>query len=154
MGENYNVNEEIGHTLPANTNTAHLWRYYIARGFVEPGDVVNDVACGYGYGSGILARTAAKEVRGFDYDKHALSDARKKFPKIHFVKQDLDTTHSLPPCDLSVTIETIEHLDDPDRFAETLRASTRRYIFVTTPFVPTTIEALGDEKGSPYHHTA
>jgi hypothetical protein len=152
--ENYNANEASGYEPLANTSTAHIWRYYLARGFIEPGDTVNDVACGWGYGSAILARSTAKIVRGFDYDLQAIVEARLKYDSdtLVFTHQDFDKDLSLPMADLSVSIETIEHLVDPQAFADALKLSTRRYIFLTAPIVPTTQAALGDDKGSPYHH--
>lgn len=152
--ENYNANEAAGHELLANTSTAHIWRYYLARGFIERGDTVNDVACGYGYGTAILARSQAKLVRGFDYDLPTIVWDRLHYASdsVVFTQQDLDKDLSLPMADLSVSIETIEHLVDPQAFADALKLSTRRYIFLTAPIVPTTQKALGDDKGSPYHH--
>lgn len=152
--ENYNANEAVGHELTANTSTAHIWRYYLARGFIEPEDIINDIACGQGYGSAILARSTATLVRGFDYDEQAIVTARSQYgsEKVLFYKQDFDQDVSFPMADLSVSIETIEHLVDPQNFANALKTSTRRYIFLTAPIVPTTQVALGEEKGSPYHH--
>lgn len=150
-GENHRSNE---HNLGHNTDTAHAWRYYLARGFIEPGDVINDVACGYGYGTAILARSTASLVRGFDYEPGVIEDARADYgnSKTIFDVMDFDKDYELPLADYTVSIETIEHLDDPEVFARSLKLSTRRYIFLTTPIVPTTKAALGDELGSPYHH--
>lgn len=147
--ENYRANEA---RKGPTTDAAHVWRYYLARGFIEPGDVVNDVACGWGYGSNILSRSTAERVRGYDYDEGAIKGAHQDFPHIDFRVLDFDTPGAtFLPCDYTVAIETIEHVDDPEAFAHAVKLATRRYILVTTPFVPTTQEALGDE-GSPYHH--
>lgn len=150
MGENFPAHEN---SKKADTNTSHVWRYYLARGFIEPGDVVNDISCGYGYGSRILSRSKASAVIGYDVDQDALKEARKNYPDLEFYYIDLDKNHyPLPEADVTISIETIEHLDDPEAFARQIKLSTRRYILITTPIVPTTQAALGVEKGSPYHH--
>lgn len=135
---------------------AHLFRYYVAKGFVEKDDHVLDVACGCGYGSEILAEVA-KSVVGIDYDEGSIKHARefhilnnRKFhlgpnhanmsepvDKLKFEQMDLNAISGLPECDTVVSIETIEHLRDPEKFAHMLKSAARRLIFVTTPIVPT-----------------
>ena len=132
----------------------HLFRYYLARGFIGTNDLVNDVACGCGYGSEILAE-AAGQVTGYDYDPDVIKHAEEfhvpnnkeffgSFSNLHYEVSDLNLVDGLPKCDVSVSIETIEHLKDPERFARLLKDSTKRTIFLTTPIVPT-------KYGNPHH---
>ena len=113
---------------------AHLFRYYLARGFVNRGEQVNDVACG----SQLLAEVAG-HVSGFDYDPSAIGHAKDYHLKdnIDFEVADFNEISSLPGCDISISIETIEHLKDPEKFARLLKDSTKRAIFLTTPIIPT-----------------
>lgn len=153
MGENFRAYEK--HDNTRDTNTSHVWRYYLARGLVEPGDIVHDISCGWGYGSYILSRSQASLIRGFDSDLHALNSAKQDYgsEKVDFIEWDFDKIQgTLPHCDITISIETIEHLNDPEYFVRQIKLSTGRAILVTTPIVPTTQAALGDEKGSPYHH--
>ena len=131
--ENYDAKEvnAEGADLP------HVFRYYLARGFIEPEDYVIDVACGHGYGSGILKRSRADSIVGIDYGDEAIMHAKDRHKGIEFRQEDLNEIDELPPCHLSVCIETIEHLKDPERFAKLLKKHTARTIFLTTPIVPT-----------------
>jgi 2-polyprenyl-3-methyl-5-hydroxy-6-metoxy-1,4-benzoquinol methylase len=117
---------------------AHHYRYYCARGFIEPGDTVIDVACGMGYGSALMARVA-KKVIGIDRDKEAIAYAMNTYKKdnCYFVLGNLDQLEKLPECDVAVSVESIEHLRFPESFASKLKLTTKRKIFLTTPWVPT-----------------
>ena len=113
----------------------HTFRYHLARGFLEPTDVVVDIACGCGYGSQILAAGCA-EVYGYDVDEQALDQARKyDVPgKTHFAVMDLETVDDLPRCDVIVSFETIEHIDNAERLAPIMKASASRLIIMSTPW--------------------
>lgn len=132
----------------------HLFRYYLARGFLDRDDIVNDVSCGCGYGSAILAEVAG-QVTGYDYDPDVIKHANefhlqenkaynRGFYNLNYEVVDLNVADSLPKCNVSVSIETIEHLKDPEHFARLLKDSSKRLIFLTTPIVPT--------KGENPHH--
>ncbi len=134
MSENYKFSETgEGADIP------HTFRYYLARGFVEPADVVLDVACGWGGGSEILARSRASEVHGLDYREDCITHATAQNinHKVSFKQFDLNKGKELPQSTYSVTIETIEHLKDPQKFADMQKLHTRDRIFVTTPIVKT-----------------
>ncbi len=167
MSERIYVDEERWDDGPSR---AHLFRYYVARGFIESTDRINDFACGCGYGSAILARVA-KQVVGFDYEPEAIRHAQETHDaeNIIFGISDFNTERSFPECDVTVSIETIEHLKDPVRFAKLIKESTKRLIFLTTPIIPTKhenphhlqdftpgqIEALFiDDQWKPFHSYA
>jgi len=135
MAERIYVDEERWDDGPSR---AHLFRYYAARGYLEKDDTVKDVACGCGYGSAILARVA-KYVIGLDYEQEAINHAHATHAKenVDFKLADFNTDIVLPQTSVSVSIETIEHLKDPQKFANMLKESTSRLIFLTTPIIPT-----------------
>jgi len=138
MAERIYVDEERWDDGPSR---AHLFRYYAARGYLEKDDVVKDVACGCGYGSEILSRVA-REVIGMDYEPESIAHAEQAHPNhernnVRFEIADFNEVLRLPDTTVSVSIETIEHLKDPARFAKLLKESTTRLIFLTTPIIPT-----------------
>ena len=142
-GENFEVDVKSWREADA----IHLWRYFNARGFVEEEDIILDLGCGHGYGSSILARSLAKRVVGYDYDKRVMN--KRAIPlylseKVEFVYKDIEN-EDLPTCDYIVCIEVIEHMEDPKKLAKKMKDSARRIIFVSTPIVPRT----GDNE---FHH--
>ncbi len=95
----------------------HWHRYAFARRFAA-GRRVLDVACGEGYGSGLLAEVAA-HVTGIDIDARTLAHARAAYAdrdNVAFVEASATV---LPLADASVdaivSFETIEHLDAADQ---------------------------------------
>ena len=115
----------------------HLERYRFAYGTVDWGHRVLDVACGCGYGSAILVGRADL-VLGFDNNLDAILGAERHYRhhRAVFLRVDLDTLE-LPPCDVAVSLETVEHLRDPERFIEQMKESARRSIVLSTPIIPT-----------------
>jgi 2-polyprenyl-3-methyl-5-hydroxy-6-metoxy-1,4-benzoquinol methylase len=95
----------------------HTFRYALARGFLQPDDRVLDAACGVGYGAQILSQGAGW-VYGLDVDEEALTRARDKYdaPSITWEQVDLDKADTLPAVDVAVSFETVEHLEDTERF--------------------------------------
>ncbi len=104
-----------------------------------------DAACGVGYGAQIVSLAAAW-VYGLDADAQALARARERYdaPNVSWEQVDLDRADTLPAVDVSVSFETVEHLEDPERFVDLLREATSRLIIISAPVIPT----LGTNK----HH--
>ncbi len=107
------VPDETAHGIVA----IHLKRYEFALPYCI-GKKVLDAACGVGYGSAALARSAARVV-GADVDAEAIEYARERYggPNVEFVVADL----LAPPFDdasfdVVVSFETIEHLRASDLF--------------------------------------
>ncbi len=100
----------------------HLIRYACARDLVR-GKVVLDIASGSGYGSALLAETAA-QVHGMDASAEAVAYANEQFgaPNIEFAVADAVNIplpdHSI---DVVITFETIEHIDDYAKFVSEIR---------------------------------
>jgi ubiquinone/menaquinone biosynthesis C-methylase UbiE len=122
------------------TYRSHTFRYYWARGFIEEGWNVVDSACGTGYGTEILARRA-KHVTGFDRNAGCIMTAMRdhNLANISFIQHDLDNieNYNINP-EAWVTIETIEHLQDPAKYAEMVRRKTKHRIILTCPIGKTT----------------
>jgi SAM-dependent methyltransferase len=99
--------------------SVHASRYAFAQRFVASRRVL-DVACGTGYGLGIL-RQAGARVIGIDVSTAAALEARGGDPETRVLVAD---GARLPFCDRSfeviVSFETIEHLQNRERFLEEL----------------------------------
>lgn len=91
----------------------HTSRYAYALGLVG-GKQVLDLGCGTGYGSEMLSWSAAS-VRGFDLWEPS-PDEHPRWPGVKELTYGHDLCkHPLPPADLAVMFEVIEHLPDAPR---------------------------------------
>ena len=86
-------------------------RYQLARRFCE-GKVVADVACGTGYGSGILREVAASV------------DSYDKEPLVGNSAIDLEWESWDARYEVIVSFETIDHLENPEFVLENARKTT------------------------------
>ncbi|MGI8750149.1 MAG: class I SAM-dependent methyltransferase [Thermoleophilaceae bacterium] len=117
-----------------------------------PGQDVVDMACGEGYGTGVLARRAAR-VTGVEANPGAFEHARLKYtePGVRFVR-DLVGVYA-EPCDAVVFLQTIEHLTEPAtvvrHFKEMLRPGGAAY--VSTPNLLTLAPEGAEKSGNPWH---
>jgi ubiquinone/menaquinone biosynthesis C-methylase UbiE len=102
--------------------TEHLHRYAIAIDLVKD-KIVLDLACGEGYGTNLLSKTARK-VTGIDISKEAILHARKKYLRenIEFIEA---SAINLPlqdnSIDVVVSFETIEHLFEQESFLNEIK---------------------------------
>lgn len=116
------------------------------------GSRVIDMACGEGYGSDVLARTAAAVV-GVDANPDAHEHARLRYrrPNLRFVR-DLVETFS-EQADAIVFLQTIEHLAEPaaalEHFSSLLTADGA--VFLSTPNVLTLAPKGASRSGNPWH---
>jgi SAM-dependent methyltransferase len=91
----------------------HTSRYAYALSLVG-GKHVLDLGCGTGYGSEMLSWSAAS-VRGFDLWEPG-ADEHPRWPGVTALTYGHDLCrHPLPPADLAVMFEVIEHLPDAPR---------------------------------------
>lgn len=119
--------------IPADSWTAHedhTRRYKYAQEKVRTGEVVNDIACGVGYGATFL--THAK-YRG--YDKPGVP-AADQFPGMFFAADLNDPAWEPEPADVTTCFETIEHVLDPKMLAAVIARTTRRAIALSVPLYP------------------
>ncbi|HEX5851660.1 MAG TPA: class I SAM-dependent methyltransferase [Solirubrobacteraceae bacterium] len=111
-----------------------------------------DMACGEGYGSDVLARSAASVV-GVDANPEAHEHARLRYqrPNLRFARELVDTFAE--PTDAVVFLQTIEHLQDPgavlDHFRSLVGESGR--VFVSTPNVLTLAPKGAPRSDNPWH---
>jgi SAM-dependent methyltransferase len=100
----------------------HWHRYHFAARWVA-GKRVLDVACGEGYGSAFLARTAAY-VAGVDVSPQAIEHAERAYAKPGSVEFVQASCTRLPfsdaSFDVAVSFETIEHIEGQQAFMDEL----------------------------------
>ena len=131
------------------TQATHWQRYLYFRPWYEDAVVV-DAACGEGYGTD-YASIFAKSATGADISKEATDFASSVYPTATYVTKDCcDFDYS--GADLVISFETIEHLPDPEKFLEAVKACQGR-IVISTPnrklYDPHA--KLGDKPTNPYH---
>ena len=102
----------------------HRNRYYWAAFTIPDHSRVIDAACGIGYGSWILAE-AGHTVRAFDIDNETLEYAREHYShdRVTYNTADLSLPRAHVESDVSISFETIEHIQDPRNLLKSLRAS-------------------------------
>ena len=126
----------------------YLNLYYIARGFVEPGDVVVDAGCGCGYGTAILSSVASKVI-GIDRNEEMIDYAMKNYKESnnYFSVVNLDQLDRYPECDVFVVIKVIEYLRFASSFLYKAGLSARKRVVLYEPNLPKGIELshLGDQ---------
>jgi 2-polyprenyl-3-methyl-5-hydroxy-6-metoxy-1,4-benzoquinol methylase len=119
---------ESGDATGRATLQLHLERYEFAARFLAPGRVL-DIACGVGYGTRLLADRAARPeaVIGVDRSAAAVDYARTRYAGagIEFRVADAFAFRDAAGFDSIVSLETVEHLDDPARFLAGLAAMLR-----------------------------
>lgn len=116
---------------------------------------VIDMACGEGYGTDVLARTAASVV-GVDANPEAHEHARLKYqnaahPNLRFVRELVSTFSE--PADAVVFLQTIEHLEQPGAALAHFRSllSAGGMAFVSTPNVLTLAPKGAPRSDNPWH---
>jgi 2-polyprenyl-3-methyl-5-hydroxy-6-metoxy-1,4-benzoquinol methylase len=113
---------------------------------------VVDLACGEGYGSAVLGRTAASVV-GVDANPEAFEHARLKYTgeTVRFERDMIETWRGDVDC--VVFLQTIEHVQDPDAVLARLRdmIGPDGVAYVSTPNVLTLAPAGEERSGNPWH---
>src|SRR3954464_6300294 len=113
---------------------------------------VVDLACGEGYGSAVLGRTAASVV-GVDANPEAFAHAQAKYtgPTVRFERNMIELWDGDVDC--VVFLQTIEHVQDPDAVLERVREliGPRGLAYVSTPNVLTLAPKGADRSGNPWH---
>jgi len=129
----------------------HLVVYEWIAGRVGGRRVV-DMACGEGYGSDVLAGSAASVV-GVDANPEAHDHARLRYtrPNLRF-ERDLVESFS-EPCDAVVFLQTIEHVQDPGAILEHFKSmlDPGGVAFVSTPNLLTLAPPGAEKSDNPWH---
>jgi 2-polyprenyl-3-methyl-5-hydroxy-6-metoxy-1,4-benzoquinol methylase len=118
------------------------------------GAAVLDMACGEGYGSSVLARSAAS-VLGLDGNPKAHEHARLKYsrPGLSFAWGAVETFGSPGTFDAVVFLQTIEHVVDPVAVLEHFRSllTPGGVAYVSTPNVLTLAPPGAAKSDNPWH---
>lgn len=132
----------------------HIKRYMFASHLIKYMKVL-DVACGNGYGTEILSKSA-KKVVGVDISKESIDLAIKKYKNrnVEFYQSDAKSLNfSSSSFDFVVSFETIEHLSKKDarKFLVEIKRVLKRTgkLLISTP--DNRNASLGNEPANPYH---
>ena len=113
---------------------------------------VVDMACGEGYGSDVLSRSAASVV-GVDANPEAHEHARARYtrPGLRFERDMIQTFAE--DCDAIVFLQTIEHVDDPGALLEHFKRilAPEGAAYISTPNVLTLAPEGAERSGNPWH---
>jgi SAM-dependent methyltransferase len=113
---------------------------------------VVDLACGEGYGSAVLGRTAASVV-GVDANPEAYEHARLKYTSetVRFERTMIELWRGDADC--VVFLQTIEHVPDPDAVLDAIREQIGPggVAYVSTPNVLTLAPKGAERSGNPWH---
>jgi GT2 family glycosyltransferase/SAM-dependent methyltransferase len=119
----------IPNQADAATELFHWQRYLYFRPWDTDKRVI-DAASGEGYGTAYAA-IFASEATGFDIGADAVAHSRKKYDYAKFGLKDVcEVDYS--QADFVVSFETIEHLPDPNKFLEAVKAC-KGLIAISTP---------------------
>jgi 2-polyprenyl-3-methyl-5-hydroxy-6-metoxy-1,4-benzoquinol methylase len=131
----------------------HLVVYEWIRARVA-GQRVVDMACGEGYGTNVLARSAASVV-GVDANPEAHEHARLRYDgaNIRFARDLVETFGE--PADAVVFLQTIEHVRNPDEVLEHFKSlvadSASPAVYVSTPNLLTLAPEGAEKSENPWH---
>jgi 2-polyprenyl-3-methyl-5-hydroxy-6-metoxy-1,4-benzoquinol methylase len=118
------------------------------------GKRVVDLACGEGYGSEVLSRSAAT-VLGVDANPEAHEHARLRYPRqnLRFERGLVETHGQAGAYDAVVFLQTIEHVEDPVAVLRRFRSllSPGGVAYVTTPNVLTLAPPGAEKSDNPWH---
>jgi 2-polyprenyl-3-methyl-5-hydroxy-6-metoxy-1,4-benzoquinol methylase len=113
---------------------------------------VVDMACGEGYGSATLARTA-RSVVGVDANPEAHEHARLRYvrPGLRFARDLVERFWE--ECDAVVFLQTIEHLHDPDACLEHFKSmlAPGGAAYISTPNLLTLAPPGASKSENPWH---
>jgi 2-polyprenyl-3-methyl-5-hydroxy-6-metoxy-1,4-benzoquinol methylase len=129
----------------------HLVVYEWIAARVGGGRVV-DMACGEGYGSAVLAASAAS-VTGVDANPEAHEHARLRYVRSNLrFERDLVETFA-EPCDAVVFLQTIEHVEDPGAILEHFKSMLNPggLAYVSTPNLLTLAPPGAEKSENPWH---
>ncbi len=113
-----------------------------------------DMACGEGYGSAVLARSAS-EVVGLDANPEAHEHAEARYGRsgLSFARGLVETYGEPGSFDAVVFLQTIEHVQDPGAVLAHFRSLLRPggVAYVSTPNLLTLAPAGAEKSSNPWH---
>lgn len=135
----------------------HIARYVWANSYISPMGKGLDVFCGCGYGTHAL-RSTLRQVTGIDGSEEAIGWAKEHFADRRFTNGDFLRVSWPDPWfdqeetqDFVVSLESLEHVRDPDLFFKALARTLKRggVMVVSSP----NEDVLPKLPGSFPHHT-
>jgi SAM-dependent methyltransferase len=145
--------ERVAASAPSAWSAEHRSRYHFAAPFVE-GKRVLDIACGAGYGARMLLEAGAASVVGVDASSDALAEAEAHAGSgLEFLRADgTDLPLADGTFDVTVSFETVEHIEDSEQFVRELRRVTAPdgVLVLSTPNALHT-RSLPDRMPNPFH---
>ena len=93
---------------------------------------VLDAACGVGYGSALL-RASCPEVVGVDKSQDAVDWAERYFPGPSYICGDIEQSPWEGRFDTVVSLETIEHIKDPEKALKAFRVACAGIFIASVP---------------------
>jgi 2-polyprenyl-3-methyl-5-hydroxy-6-metoxy-1,4-benzoquinol methylase len=113
-----------------------------------------DMACGEGYGSEVLWRSAASVV-GVEANPEAYEHARLRYERqnLRFERALVDSYRPAAGCDVVVFLQTIEHVVDPGAVLEHFRSMLEPggVAYISTPNVLTLAPQGAVKSDNPWH---
>lgn len=127
----------------------HVARYDFAAHYARQVGRLLDLACGSGHGTALLAdRLPSVACVGVDLGADAIAHARERYGRANntFAEANGMTFDDAQGFDTIVSLETIEHLADPEAFVERMASMLRPggRIIASVPSTPST-------DANPYH---
>ena len=96
----------------------HWHRYHFASRWAR-GLRVLDIACGEGYGTALLARSAS-HVTGVDVAPKAIEHAKRSYSSVANIEFRIGSCTAIPlpdaSVDVAISFETVEHIHEQDEF--------------------------------------
>lgn len=140
---------------PLEEAAIHLARYANILNHIKDKTVL-DLACGEGYGSALLMQYGAKKVVGVDISVETIEKAKQIFSStgVEYIAGDAQSVAKLlgeNVFDVVVSIETIEHVQDPEALLKTMKkvAKEDAIFYITCPndywYFPT------ENESNPFH---
>ncbi len=122
-----------------NITLQDIVRYKFVLPYVKNKKVL-DIACGTGYGSEIIYKEGgAVEVWGIDIDNDTIKNNKIKYSSLKQIKFLVGSCLNIPAednfFDVSISIETLEHINQPEIFLAELKRVTKPegFIIISTP---------------------
>jgi 2-polyprenyl-3-methyl-5-hydroxy-6-metoxy-1,4-benzoquinol methylase len=138
-------------TTGDNTLKLHLDRYKFAARHARRATRILDLGCGVGYGSRLLKdNNPQATVVGIDISQDAVDYAARHYGhgNVSFVRSDA-MTFADDPFDVVVSLETIEHVSEPEKFVAHISRKLLRPDGTFVGSVPITPSV----DANPYHTT-
>jgi SAM-dependent methyltransferase len=118
------------------------------------GTRVVDMACGEGYGTAVLAETAAEAI-GVDANPEAFDHARLRYraPSLSFEQALVEQFERGAPFDAIVFLQTVEHVERPEQLLERFMSllAPDGVLYVTTPNRLTLAPPGSERSDNPWH---